>query len=277
MKGSDDALACLSVLKFPSLELVGSVMQRIRMAEPYISGFLAFREQPPLQALLDRLRREKKLPEPDVWLVDGNGALHPRRCGLACHFGVVAGVRTIGVGKSFLHVDGITKDGVASAISKHLLGSEKPPARAAAAGESKEDGPSSAKEGEPVPKEPSDVSKDCLVVRSAVDEQPLCAALLSGKSGSKRPIFVSVGHRVSLDTATELVRRCCKHRMPEPIRAADLGSREVLRSMAKEEEEGRAGEGEGEGEGESCGAAKDEAGGGAAVSASVSLDESGHT
>lgn len=50
--------------------------------------------------------------EPDVTFVDGNGRLHPRGAGLACHLGVVTGLRTVGLGKTFLHVDGLTKTGV---------------------------------------------------------------------------------------------------------------------------------------------------------------------
>ncbi|CAN0452095.1 unnamed protein product, partial [Discosporangium mesarthrocarpum] len=50
--------------------------------------------------------------EPDVTLVDGNGLLHPRGAGLACHLGVVTGLRVVGVGKTFLHVDGLTKASV---------------------------------------------------------------------------------------------------------------------------------------------------------------------
>lgn len=50
--------------------------------------------------------------EPDVLFVDGNGRLHPRGAGLACHLGVVTGLRTVGLGKTFLHVDGLTKTGV---------------------------------------------------------------------------------------------------------------------------------------------------------------------
>lgn len=44
--------------------------------------------------------------------VDGNGRLHPRGAGLACHLGVVTGLRTVGLGKTFLQVDGLTKNGV---------------------------------------------------------------------------------------------------------------------------------------------------------------------
>jgi len=41
-----------------------------------------------------------------------------------------------------------------------------------------------------------------------------------------RPVFVSVGHRISLRTAIDLVLRCTgQFRLPEPIRAADRLSR----------------------------------------------------
>ncbi len=37
-----------------------------------------------------------------------------------------------------------------------------------------------------------------------------------------KPVYVSVGHRATLDTACELILRCTtRYRLPEPIRAAD--------------------------------------------------------
>jgi deoxyinosine 3'endonuclease (endonuclease V) len=45
-------------------------------------------------------------------MVDGNGILHPRGFGSASHLGVACHVATIGVGKSFFHLDGLTSDGV---------------------------------------------------------------------------------------------------------------------------------------------------------------------
>lgn len=36
--------------------------------------------------------------------------------------------------------------------------------------------------------------------------------------GSLRPIYISTGHRVSLDSAITLVRMCSKFRVPEPTR-----------------------------------------------------------
>lgn len=38
--------------------------------------------------------------------------LHPQGFGLASHFGVLMGIPTLGVGKTFLHVDGLTKGDV---------------------------------------------------------------------------------------------------------------------------------------------------------------------
>lgn len=44
---------------------------------------------------------------PDVLLVDGNGVLHPHRCGLACHIGIQTGIPSIGVAKNLHLVEGV--------------------------------------------------------------------------------------------------------------------------------------------------------------------------
>ena len=49
-------------------------------------------------------------------------------------------------------------------------------------------------------------------------------------SSSRVPTFVSVGHRISLDTAIVLTELVTRVRIPEPVRAADLSSRNLLRS-----------------------------------------------
>lgn len=67
---------------------------------PYIPGYLTYREAPALVALLQQVLESRSAP--DVILVDGNGQLHPRRCGIASYLGVETGLRTIGVGKSLL-------------------------------------------------------------------------------------------------------------------------------------------------------------------------------
>lgn len=45
----------------------------------------------------------------------------------------------------------------------------------------------------------------------------------------RNPIYVSVGTGLSLETAVAIVRTCCRHRVPEPIRHADIRSRARIR------------------------------------------------
>ena len=61
---------------------------------PYVPGFLSFREVPVLKEAARRLE-----VSPQVLLVDGQGILHPRRFGLACHLGLELGLPTVGVAK----------------------------------------------------------------------------------------------------------------------------------------------------------------------------------
>jgi deoxyribonuclease V len=67
---------------------------------PYISSYLTFRELPVLAQLLSAAKAADRLA--DVYMIDGAGVLHPRRIGVAAHFGVVADVPTIGVTKTHL-------------------------------------------------------------------------------------------------------------------------------------------------------------------------------
>ena len=61
---------------------------------PYIPGYLGYRETPFAEKLADGVD--------GVLLIDANGLLHPRKCGLATFAGVVMDRATIGVAKSLL-------------------------------------------------------------------------------------------------------------------------------------------------------------------------------
>lgn len=52
---------------------------------------------------------------------------------------------------------------------------------------------------------------------------------LKSHDHSTKPLYVSVGHRISLEVAVRLTHCCCRFRIPEPIRQADIRSREYIR------------------------------------------------
>jgi deoxyribonuclease V len=62
-----------------------------------------------------------------------------------------------------------------------------------------------------------------------VDKGELIGEVVTTKPGAK-PVYVSVGHMVSLETAVEIVRHCSKGRIPEPLlQAHKLATKERVR------------------------------------------------
>jgi len=159
--------AAVAVLTFPDLALVESAIARRKTTFPYVPGLLSFREIPAVLDALDRLKTA-----PDLLLCDGHGIAHPRRCGLASHTGLAAGIPSIGVAKT------------------RLIGIERaPPDR----------------RGAWVP---------------LVDHGETIGAILRTRVGVK-PVYVSIGHRVSLATAIRYTLACCtRYRLPETTRHA---------------------------------------------------------
>lgn len=150
-----------------------AVVARVPTVMPYVPGLLSFRELPALLAALALLERT-----PDLVFVDGHGIAHPRRLGIAAHFGVATDLPSIGVAKKRL------------------------------AGEAGTPGPT---RGDHAP----------LRLRG---EQ--VGWVLRSKTGCL-PLFVSPGHRVSVQGALDETLSCLgRYRLPEPTRLADrLASR----------------------------------------------------
>ncbi len=96
-KFSDIVYAGIVVLRLPELEVVDSATVITRISFPYIPGLLSFRETPALLEAWERLETA-----PDVVMLDGQGLAHPRRFGIACHFGLIVGLPTLGCAKTVL-------------------------------------------------------------------------------------------------------------------------------------------------------------------------------
>jgi deoxyribonuclease V len=160
--------AAVVVLRVPDLDLAEERVVEQPVTFPYVPGLLSFREAPVGLAAVASLERR-----PDLLLVDGHGIAHPRRCGIACHLGLLLDLPTIGCAKSIL------------------------------VGRAEEPGPN-----------PGDWTP--LVHRG----ETIGAALRTRPK--TKPIYVSIGHRVSLASAIALVSQCGRgYRLPEPTRLAD--------------------------------------------------------
>ncbi|XP_006886388.1 PREDICTED: endonuclease V [Elephantulus edwardii] len=190
----DSAHACASlvVLSYPELEVMYEECRMVTLTAPYVSGFLAFREAPFLVEALQRLRDKEPGLMPQVLLVDGNGVLHHRGFGVACHLGILTDLPCVGVAKKLLQVDGLEK---------------------------------------------SELHKEKIqLLQRGGDTFPLTGAsgtvlgmALKSHDRSTNPLYVSVGHKISLEAAVRLTQACCRFRIPEPVRQADIRSREYIR------------------------------------------------
>jgi len=196
VKDSDNACVTLSIMSYPDLKLVHHMSKMVLLKYPYVSGFLAFREVEHFINLLNDFEKEKPELKPQMILIDGNGIFHHRKCGSACHIGVLSGYPTIGVSKNLLYVEQFSREWINQQISQQIKN---------------------------IPLEKGSSFK---MIGTTGYEYGAC--LLNG-SGTKNPLYVSIGHKVNLDTALKIVLTCSKTKIPEPIRQADLISRQYIR------------------------------------------------
>nr|WP_199158760.1 endonuclease V [Pedobacter sp. ASV2] len=99
-KGSSTMYAGIVILSFPEIIVQSYALETYETTFPYQPGYLGFKEVPALLKVWDLIP-----VKPDVLVLDGNGILHPRRMGVASHFGVLANQPTIGCAKSILYGD----------------------------------------------------------------------------------------------------------------------------------------------------------------------------
>ncbi len=141
-----------------------------RAPAPYVPGFLGYREAGLAVETYHMLELD-----PDVLMVDGNGILHPRRIGLASHFGLLIDKPTIGVAKSLLL--GTVKGGMVT------VGSE---------------------------------------VRARIFQT----------KGHAKPVYVSPGHRITMDSACRIVEKTLReNKLPVPLHEAHKAAAKVRRRL----------------------------------------------
>lgn len=128
--------------------------------------------------------------------------LHPRQFGIASHLGVLCDIPTIGVAKTFLMIrDELEDVHEVKALCKNKL----------------------MKKGD----EHRLIGKKNSVVYGSA---------LRTADNAPNPVFISQGHRISLETAVKVVLATCpKYRIPEPVRAADLESRAYIRGEERKQ------------------------------------------
>lgn len=96
-KGSNRVYAGMVVLRLPDFRVVEQATHVMDVDFPYVPGLLSFREAPPLLGAWGKLQER-----PDVLVMDGHGIAHPRRLGIAAHFGLWVDGPVMGCAKKVL-------------------------------------------------------------------------------------------------------------------------------------------------------------------------------
>ena len=174
----NNIISTIVVCDYNTMEVKEKVSVVSKAKFPYVAGFLAYREGPAISEAYSKLNNK-----PDVMIFDGNGILHPRKCGLASHIGVLLDQTSIGVAKQL------------------FLG---------------------------------DVKNNKVYV----DKQPRAEAIVTREHS--KPIYVSLGHKISLKTSVEIIKKCLKfpHKLPEPLNLAHRFANETRKKIEKVEIEG---------------------------------------
>jgi deoxyribonuclease V len=201
----------VTVLDADTLEVVETATALRPVEFPYVPGLLAFREIPALMDALGKLAHE-----PDVLVCDGYGLAHPRRFGLACHLGVLTDLPTFGVAKTAFigtYTEPADERGAHSDLVDSDSGADAAPGAAYPAGA----GAGAAH-----------TAANSAGIAAGVGSSTVIGRVLRTRPGVK-PVFVSTGHRITLDAATDLALRLAPtYRLPETTRQADQACRRAL-------------------------------------------------
>jgi deoxyribonuclease V len=163
----DEACGACVILDYHTKQVLEETVVFSPTDFPFISTYFSYRELPVVRKLFSHLRIS-----PSVVLLDGNGIIHPARCGFASHAGLTLDTPTIGVAKTLLY--GTVQQSQVLIKNEHR------------------------------------------------------GYAFSAKKDT-RPIYVSPGHRISLEASLQVVKHLCFFKNPEPLRLAHHLAKEHLR------------------------------------------------
>ena len=165
------------------------------MKIPYIASYLAFHEAPVFMKFLDIQRKHCSHLTPPVILINDNGVWHPRRAGIASYFGVLDGIPCLDITKNVLCVDGIIGGKI-----KELLADNAP-------GENQ-------------------------YVQVIGDSGQLLGLAYNASGSAKNAVYISVGHRITLETVRKIFQSVTKYRIWGPTRQVDILRREMVTKLS---------------------------------------------
>lgn len=202
---SNCGVTCLVILTYPEMKIVATYMEECELTQPYVDGFLGVREAPLFEHLFhqcsEKMKTAKHLPQ--LILIDGCGAHHPRRGGLAVQLGVRLGIPAVGCAKNMLFVGGTNDKEVYSAIDMKSK----------------------------LPSVPPKVHTIYPIVSHDATPPILYGYAIKTSPSVKKCIYASPGTRMGYAVSAALVMTMCLHRVPEPTRQADLKSRDYIREL----------------------------------------------
>lgn len=191
----ETALSAIVVMR--GNEVIERVHDTSPLSIPYIPGYLAFREGPPIIQALTQLDSD-----PDVLVIDGNGRLHYREAGLATHVGVVVDVPAIGVAKSLL-----------CGRPARPLDDLSPGTRV-----------------------PIQGTEEIETAGNGVIGYAVQTRQYESGNQRINPVYVSSGHRIcGVDAVEFVLDQCAGYKLPEPIRLADQYAASAKQTYAESE------------------------------------------
>lgn len=188
----NNACSYLTIYDLETNTIVYENHNLCKMELPYASGYLGIREVPEYISLVSAIKNEVFFP--DVLLIDGFGILHPREFGSASHVGLSLNIPTIGVAKTLMCIDG---------LDEYIIKKE--------------------------------FRTKCILKGNYINlmgnSGKIYGVALKSADNVQNPIYVSIGHCCSLETAIEIVNKVSFYKIPEPIRNSDIKSKLYFTNM----------------------------------------------